>query len=1349
MAGWAVKRTIGPPGRFRSGTALVGADAEGPSAHHGIRQRLGSTRNLAQVFCSRLLTNSSGSYNAQPMPPVVEIVTGPPAFSAARLAAKRGELAGIDPAVSGVFAEFVHFLFVAGNLRERDRAAIDALLAYGPRHGLPERTGEAFCAVIPRPGTISPWSSKATDIFRRCGLDAVARVERGVRWYVDGAAPSASLAARLHDRMTEAVVLDEDFRALAGATAPRPLARVVLGDDAAMALNDANVRLGLALSADEVVYLAEAYRSLARDPTDVELMMFAQANSEHCRHKIFNADWRIDGKPAHASLFGMIKNTVRRTNAKGILSAYADNAAVIEGGKARRFLPDASRIYRVQPASTHVLMKVETHNHPTAIAPYPGAATGAGGEIRDEGAVGRGSKPKAGLVGFTTSHLNLGAAPEPWERRTGKPDRIASALDIMLDGPLGAAAFNNEFGRPCLAGYFRTFEAPSHRAQETWGYHKPVMVAGGVGSVAADHVMASPVPPGAKLIVLGGPAMLIGLGGGAASSMASGDSDSELDFASVQRGNAEMQRRCQEVIDRCCVLGADNPIHLIHDVGAGGLANALPELIHDAAVGGRFDIRAVPSADPAMSPMEIWCNEAQERYVLAIDAGRLPAFDAFCVRERCPYAIVGDATAEPRLLVADSERAETPVDMPLSTLFGKPPGMTRRYAASARSAALFDHRGIDLAQAIGRVLRFPAVASKKFLVTIGDRSITGLVARDQMVGRHQVPVADVAVTLADFDGYRGEAMAMGERSPVAVIDPSAAARLAVAEALTNLAAAPIAGLDRVVLSANWMAAAGHEGEDQALYEAVRAVGEELCPALGIAIPVGKDSLSMRTAWDGRTVVSPVTLNVTAFAPVSDARRTLTPVIGADTSGLYLVEPAFACQRRLGASALAQCFGALGDEPPDVDDAAALKSLIEFADELQRRGWANCYHDRSDGGLIVTLLEMAFASRTRGLTIDAGDDAVAALFAEEVGFVAGIATRDVAEASTLAARSGLRFSRVATVRADERIVIAAEGAELFASNRARLERSWASPSHAMQRRRDDPDCADAEFEAIGEPDDGLVFRGDFDPGDDIAAPFVATGVRPRIAILREQGVNGQIEMAAAFHRAGFEAVDVHMSDLSTDPDQLSDFQALAACGGFSYGDVLGGGGGWAKSILFEPRLRAAFRAFFARDTLTLGVCNGCQMLAEVKTLMPGAELWPRFVGNRSERFEARTVLVRVNAVASPWLTGMAGALLPVPVAHGEGRVEFDSGVGTGDLVRSGLAALQYVDAAGAASERYPRNPNGSEDGLAGVTAADGRALIVMPHPERVFRSVQNSWRDESWGEDGPWLRLFRNARVALG
>ena len=1300
------------------------------------------------------------------MPPRLEIRTGPPAFSRAQLAAKLERIRQLAPAVDGVFAEFVHLLFLDAPLDDAAGRVVAALLEYGPARDLPARAGSPACLALPRPGTISPWSSKATDVFYRCGARAVARVERGVRWYFHGGGASGSPTAQrqaasplpawlapcaplLHDRMTEALVVDEDLSALMRPSPPRPLRHVALGDDPREALATANAELGLALAKEEIDYLADAFAELGRDPTDAELMMFAQANSEHCRHKIFNASWVIDGQPQPRTLFAMIRHTYQATNGAGILSAYEDNAAVVVGASNNggRFQPGRDRIYRRAPGANQLLMKVETHNHPTAIAPHPGAATGAGGEIRDEGAVGRGSKPKAGLVGFTTSHLGLGT--EPWQSPAGRPGHIASALDIMLEAPLGAAAFNNEYGRPCLGGYFRTFEAAGHEPEETWGYHKPVMIAGGVGAVAAEHVAAAEVPAGAALIVLGGPAMLIGLGGGAASSMAAGEGDEQLDFASVQRANPEMQRRCQEVIDRCCALGAANPIRLIHDVGAGGLANALPELVHQAGRGGRFDLRAVPSADAALSPMEIWCNEAQERYVLAIGAEDVAAFADICTRERCPYAVVGEATAGTHLEVADSAAKERAVAMPLPMLLGRPPRLTRQVRAARRPAVPFRHRDIPLAEAVSRALRFPAVASKKFLVTIGDRSISGLVAQEQMVGPRQVPVADVAVTLAGFAGYEGEAMAMGERSPVAVSHPAAAARLAVAEALTNLAAAPIDGLRQVVLSANWMAAAGHGAEDQALFEAVRSVGEALCPALGIAIPVGKDSLSMYTAWQNKTVVSPVTLIVTAFAPVADVRGTLTPQIAPPVRQLHLLEPAFAGQHRLGGSVLAQCFGngALGDAPADVDDAAALRGLLELVSAWRRDGWIACYHDRSDGGLLATLVEMAFANGC-GLDIAAGRDALASLFAEEVGVVVGLDPRHVHRASEAAAAAGMHLVPAATVRSDQAVHIRQGDELLFASSRPALERLWAETSYRMQRLRDDAACADEEFASIESAAPVLAFTAPFNPADDVAAPFVAAGTKPRVAILREQGVNGQVEMAAAFDRAGFEAVDVHMTDLAAEPALLAGFNALAACGGFSYGDVLGGGGGWAKSIAFSDPLREAFAAFFARDTLTLGVCNGCQMLTGIRALVPGAGHWPRFVGNRSGRFEARTVLLRVAESASPWLAGMAGALLPTPVAHGEGRAEFATGSGLGALRAAGAIALQYATTDGEATERYPLNPNGSEAGLAGVTAADGRVLALMPHPERVFRSIQNAWAPAEWGEDGPWLRLFRNARVAL-
>ena len=1262
---------------------------------------------------------------------LIRTIVGAPAFTPARLRRHLDALREADPRVEDAAADFIHFLDLAAPLGKVEERTVRELLTDGRAARPP--AGTYFCTVTPRPGTISPWSSKATDVLKRCGLDKVTRVERGIRWHLRGSADQG-LAALLHDRMTEVVRFDQEAHlGVFSRHEPRPLVTFPRTD-----IGAANIRLGLALSDDEIEYLVAQYADLDRDPTDAELMMFAQANSEHCRHKIFNADWEVDGVPAPASLFEMIRNTYRRINGKGVLSAYSDNAAVIEGPVANRFFPDTQdNIYRPTREPANILMKVETHNHPTAIAPHPGAATGSGGEIRDEGAVGRGSKPKAGLVGYTTSHLHIPGDPQPWELPIGKPDRIASALDIMLEGPIGAAGFNNEYGRPALGGYFRTFEFPHARQDHWyWGYHKPIMIAGGVGAIRDGHINATEIPERTRLIVLGGPAMLIGLGGGAASSMGSGESDSQLDFASVQRDNAEMQRRCQEVIDRCCALGDENPLRVIHDVGAGGLSNALPELAAAASRGARFELRDVPNADEGMSPMEIWCNEAQERYVMAVAPGDLSKFEAICARERCPHAVVGEARSHGRIHVTDRLAGESPIDLPLAALFGKPPKMRRSFVRKSRPAAplCLDGEG-TLAGVLARVLRFPAVGSKKFLITIGDRSITGLVARDQMVGPYQVPVADVAVTLADYDGLSGEAMAMGERSPAAVVDPAAAARMAVAEALQNLVAAPIDGLSRVVLSANWMAAAGLENEDQALYDAVAAVGLDLCPALGIAIPVGKDSLSMSTRWRhedaDRVVVSPVSLNISAFAPVTDARRTLTPLLRARDTVLVLIELPGG-KTRLGGSVLAQCFGQLGDEVPDVDDPAAFRALLEFLLEGSATGRFSAYHDRSDGGLIVTLLEMAFATR---VGLDVEEQSLAALFSEEPGVVVETAVNELPGLLRDARAAGLVARQVATPRSDDRIFIGATE-----TTRAELERLWSETSYRMQRLRDDAGCADQELSGVEDDRIRMAPKLAFDPATDVSAPFFAAGTRPRVAILREQGVNGQIEMAAAFHRAGFDAVDVHTSDIFSGQVSLTDFAALAACGGFSYGDVLGAGGGWAKSILFHPRARDEFLAFFERDTLTLGVCNGCQMLSRLKTLIPGANAWPRFERNRSEQFEGRSVVVRVNANSSPWLDGMAGSALPIAVAHGEGRAEFED--------PSPRPVLQYVNGLNEATGTYPMNPNGSRDALAGTVSDDGRALIMMPHPERVFRSIQNSWYPSDWGEDGPWLRLFRNARLAL-
>ena len=1272
------------------------------------------------------------------------LLDGPAALSVFALAKVQAE----EPAI--VYAEFVHLLELGEPLNDAQLVQVQQLLNYGPTLELPPKQGQRLTTVFPRSGTISPWSSKASDIFSRCGLDSVHRVERGVRWYAsEGADLSAVDLEALHDRMTEQCWSEESFENWFGQASPKPVASVPLLGEGLAALQEANSRLGLALSEDEFEYLQDAYQTLQRDPTDVELMMFAQANSEHCRHKIFNADWIVDQQPQSKTLFGMIRNTHRQINGEGILSAYSDNAAVIEGPQVDRLWVNGdTQHYAFATEPAQILMKVETHNHPTAIAPFAGAATGAGGEIRDEGAVGRGSKPKAGLTGFTTSHLNLPELPQPWELSTGKPDHMVSALDIMLEGPIGAASFNNEFGRPAINGYFRTFEYQPAEGEAVRGYHKPVMIAGGVGSVRDEHVQALGFPEGTALVVLGGPAMLIGLGGGAASSMASGSSASDLDFASVQRGNPEMERRCQEVIDRCCAMGEKNPILLIHDVGAGGLSNALPELIHDAHTGGRIELRNVLSADTGMSPLEIWCNESQERYVLGIQANQLAAFEALCQRERCPYAVVGRSVEGGQLLVDDEHFDNSPVDLPLDVLLGKPPKMTRDFTREPARLTALALEDVALEEAITRVLHFPAVASKQFLITIGDRSITGMVATQPMIGPWQVPVADAAVTLSGYRTYAGEAFAMGERSPLALINPKAAARMAVAESLTNIVSADIESLRRVVLSANWMAAAGSNAEEQALFDAVTAVGEEFCPALGIAIPVGKDSLSMQTRWqegnDAKAVVSPVTLVVSSFAPVSDTRLTVTPELQdrGDSLLVLLDLGSDSGHQRLGGSALAQVYRQLGDQAPDVEDPAHLKALLDLVLSWKRQGKILAMHDRSDGGVLATLLEMSFAGRL-GIDIEVpeSDDVLAALFNEEIGFALQIAAGDLASLKAAAPGS---CSVIGRIRSDDRVVIQQGGVELYGAARAELQQQWAETSYVMQRRRDSSACADEEFASLRDSrtdNPGLNAQLTFDPSE---VPAILGKAQPTIAILREQGVNGQIEMAAAFSAAGFDCVDVHMSDLVSGDRQLAEFQAFVACGGFSYGDVLGAGGGWAKSVLLDARLRDQFAAFFAEDTLSLGVCNGCQMLSQLRSLIPEAEHWPSFVRNRSEQFEGRTVMVRVESNTSPWLADMVGSVMPVAVAHGEGRPEFRDG-DFALVEKRQQVALRYVDAKHQVAGHYPDNPNGAPDGLAGLTAANGRVLAMMPHPERVYRSIQNVWRDPAWGEDGPWLRLFRNAR----
>jgi len=1287
---------------------------------------------------------------------------GAPALSEFRLRKLLARLSGIVPGRPRLGAEFMHFVEIDGELSASEREVLERLLDYGPAHGDTPEEGALFL-VVPRPGTISPWSSKASDIAHNCGLAKVRRIERGIAYWLGGVelddAARTAMAAQLHDRMTQIVLAELDAAEILFRHAePRPFTLVDVLGGGRQALVAANGELGLALSDDEVGYLVDSFRALGRNPSDVELMMFAQANSEHCRHKIFNASWTIDGETQGASLFAMIRHTTERSPGD-VLSAYKDNAAVIRGSEGYRFYPDpASGVYGRHDEDIHILMKVETHNHPTAISPDPGAATGVGGEIRDEGATGIGAKPKAGLCGFSVSNLRIPGAEQPWESDFGRPGRIVGALDIMLEGPIGGAAFNNEFGRPNLLGYFRTFEeqVPGGEGEELRGYHKPIMLAGGLGNIRAAHVEKKAFPPGTPLIVLGGPAMLIGLGGGAASSMASGTSAEDLDFASVQRANPEMERRCQEVIDRCWQAGGENPILFIHDVGAGGLSNALPELVHDAGRGGRFELREVPNDDLGMSPMEIWCNEAQERYVLAVDRARLAAFEAICERERCPYAVVGEATEDERLLLGDRHFDARPIDMPMSLLFGKPPRMQRDVARLRPALRPLKLDGVGVEQAAARVLRLPGVANKTFLITIGDRSITGMVARDQMVGPWQVPVADVAVTIADYDGYRGEAMSMGERTPLALLDAAASGRMAVGEALTNLAAAAVARLGDVKLSANWMAAAGHPGEDARLYETVQAVGMDFCPALGIAIPVGKDSMSMKTVWqhegERREMTAPLSLIVSAFAPVADVRRTLTPQLRVDQGDTDLVLIDLGRGRnRLGGSALAQVYRQIGDRGPDIEDPALLRGMFNTVQDLNRDGMILAYHDRSDGGLFTTLCEMAFAGRC-GLDIDlaglARDD-LAVLFNEELGAVLQVRHSDGDDVLNLLERAGLGecCQLIGTVVEGDEIRIRHGERIVYVGSRAGLQQAWSETTLQMQSLRDDPHCAAEEFARIAQPDPGLAVQLSFDHNEDVAAPFIELR-RPRVAILREQGVNGQVEMAASFNKAGFECVDVHMSDILAGRTTLGDFQGLVACGGFSYGDVLGAGEGWAKSILFNGRARDQFSAFFERDdTFSLGVCNGCQMLSNIKSLIPGAGHWPHFVRNRSEQFEARFVMVEVLQTSSILLDGMAGSRLPIAVAHGEGRAEF-AAAGQLDAVRPQVA-LRYIENAGDVATRYPANPNGSPEGITGLTSVDGRVTIMMPHPERVVRAVQNSWHPDDWLEDAPWRRLFRNARRWLG
>ena len=1352
-------------------------------------------------------------YNSGPRPdgtpprfPDMIVLEGQSALSHFRRARLESKLQSIAPAVRVRGAWHVYFV-EADPGASPDLATLRRVLQANEGDA-PQADGAVSRFVTPRLGTLSPWASKATELLRGAG-QPVKRVERGLRIDLEGwDDASPALAKALHDPMTQSLLASrEQAQALFTAPARGELERIPLAQ-----LEAANARLGLALAEDEIDYLRTRYAELGRDPSDVELMMFAQANSEHCRHKIFNASWTIDGKEQDRSLFRMIKHTHAQTP-EHTLSAYSDNAAVLEGYPAARFRPDGSGQYRIEASvDSAFCIKVETHNHPTAIAPFPGASTGAGGEIRDEGATGRGGKPKAGLTGFSVSHLRIPTLPQPWEAPRALNPRMAPALDIMLDGPLGGAAFNNEFGRPNLLGYFRSFELPEGEAL-TRAYDKPIMLAGGLGAIDRIQVEKKTLSPGDAVIVLGGPAMLIGLGGGAASSVASGESAEDLDFASVQRDNPEMERRCQEVIDRCVAMGEDNPILWFHDVGAGGLSNAIPELLHDSGVGGVIDLGRVPSDDPSLSPMQLWCNESQERYVLGVPQARLAEFAAICERERCPFAAVGVATKEERLVVgygalddasllppgeggaqrrmrgdegqggsaitgsgsphpnpSPEGRGAYPIDLPMDVLFGKPPKMHRDTAhpAPPKWPAL-QTAALDLHEAGLRVLAHPTVAAKQFLITIGDRSVGGLTARDQLVGPWQMPVADCAITLSGYEGFVGEAMAIGERTPLALLDAAAAARMAVGEAITNLCAAPVESLHRVKLSANWMAACGHPGEDALLFDAVKAVGMELCPELDISIPVGKDSLSMQAQWhsDGQAQksVSPVSLIISAFAPVTDVRQQLTPLLSReDDSELWLIGLG-AGKKRLGGSVLAQVYPQSGgdgawpafagdgrdESVPDLDDPQRLRDFFHLIADAREAGLLLAYHDRSDGGAFATLCEMAFASH-RGLDINLdgwGDDAFRTLFAEELGAVVQVADEDRAAFADLVERHALTecAQRIARPTTAAVVRVQQDGDVLAEWRWEELFDAWWSVTHAMQKLRDNPEAADQERETARQfGRTGLKPKLSFDAAEDVAAPFIATGKRPKVAILREQGVNGQIEMASAFTRAGFDAFDVHMSDLIAGRVSLADFSGLAACGGFSYGDVLGAGRGWATSILERNALREAFAAFFARtDTFSLGVCNGCQMMSQLKDIIPGAQHWPVFLRNQSEQFEARTALLEVQESPSVFFRGMAGSRIPVAVAHGEGRASFAGAVDQA----AAHVALRYVDGDGVVATAYPLNPNGSPDGITGLTSDDGRATILMPHPERTPRTANHSWHPAGWPEDSPWLRMFRNARVWVG
>jgi len=1293
-------------------------------------------------------------------------IKGPPSHSPFRLKQLLLKLQKLDSAIDAIGARYTHFVDSNKSLNEKELNTLRCLLVYGPDWDIGSDDGEKII-VIPRIGTISPWSSKATDIALLCGLSSIQRLERGVIYtiaYKNSVQRKdlSCLSEPLHDRMTQTMIFNEkDANVLFQVQKPKALSSIPVLSEGLVALERANAELGLALSKQEMEYLIGNFEKINRDPTDAELMMFGQVNSEHCRHKVFNADWVIDGVKQEHSLFEMIKHTYK-SFPEGVLSAYQDNAAVMTGGKGQWFMPNTeNKSYSFLPDDMHSMMKVETHNHPTAISPYPGAATGSGGEIRDETATGRGGVPKAGLTGFTVSHLQLPGFIQPWEKSIGRPDRIASSLEIMMQGPIGGASFNNEFGRPNILGFFRTFESQDKQDQNySWGYHKPIMIVGGIGSISDASVHKQDTENESLLIVLGGPSMLIGLGGGSASSLTSGTSTEDLDFASVQRGNAEIERRAQEVISQCFIMGVDqsrcgNPIQLIHDVGAGGLSNAIPEVVDHSNKGAELDLRVIPSAEPGMTPLEIWCNEAQERYVLAIDPKDLKLFERICKRERCPYAVVGKINDHGKLRLHDDYFENYPIDMPMDILFGNLPKTQINISTSKLSIENANLDQINIDEACEYILRFPTVADKTFLIHIGDRSVGGLVAQDQFIGPWQVPVADAGITIRDHASTAGEAMAMGERSPVAVLNPSASGRLAVGEAITNILSADIENLSDIKLSANWMSSVETDQQKQALYETVKSISVDLCSKLGLVIPVGKDSLSMQTAWSDGTsdkkVTAPLSLVISAFAPVTDVRETLTPQLQSIESSKLLLIDLGKGKNRLGASCLAQLYNLSAGEPADLDDPDLLANFFSSMRRLKQKQKILAYHDRSDGGLFATLCEMSFSGKV-GLNINldstSNTDTLAALFNEELGAVIQVLDSDCAETLAVFADHDLEqcVSIVADVKPSGQIKITTKHDYQASFKRSTLRKMWSELSYKMQSLRDNPATAKEGFDSIlNENDPGMKPLINFD------YPIKKSKIhhkryQPKVAVLRDQGVNSHIEMAVAFHSAGFRTYDFHMTDILDADCNLDDFVGLVACGGFSYGDVLGAGGGWAKTILFHTNARARFEEFFAReDTFTLGVCNGCQMLSQLREIIPGSGHWPKFVTNLSEQFEARLNMVEILDSKSLFFNEMAGSFLPIVTSNGEGRAQFDDDSDHKILKNQQQTCIRYVDNFKQPASSYPENPNGSEGGLAGLCSMDGRVTILMPHPERVLRTVQHSWSPADWGDNGPWLKMFQNAR----